>query len=132
MKKRYLVALAVAVAAGPLYGLAPTGSARAAGGPVSFKADVQPIFQKNCVSCHTPGGEGTTASGLDLTSYEGVMRGTKYGPMIVPGDPDYSNLMWLLDWHASPQLRMPHNKSQLPAADRDVIRNWIRQGAKNN
>jgi hypothetical protein len=52
--------------------------------------------------------------------------------MIIPGNPEYSNLMWLLDWKASPQLRMPHGQQQLPVGERDTIRAWIRQGAKNN
>jgi hypothetical protein len=60
------------------------------------------------------------------------MQGTKYGAMVIPGNAEYSNLMWLLDWRASPQLRMPHGKQQLPAGERDTIRTWIRQGAKNN
>ena len=54
------------------------------------------------------------------------------GSMVVPGDPENSNLMWLLDWRASPQLRMPHGKKQFPIGERDTIRAWIRQGAKNN
>ena len=53
----------------------------------SFKEDVMPIFVGRCVSCHQPGGEGYVKSGLDLTSYAGVMKGTKFGPMIIPGDP---------------------------------------------
>ncbi len=133
MKKRYCAAFSVAIAACALYaGSPPPGPARAAGPSVSFKEDVLPIFQVHCVSCHAPGGEGTTASGLDLTTYQGVMKGTKYGPMIVAGDPENSNLMWLLDWRASPQLRMPHGKQQLPVGERDTIRTWIRQGAKDN
>jgi len=135
MRKRYVAALSLALAAGSVLGLVPPGtgpSASAAESRVSFKADVLPIFKDQCSACHTPGGEGTTASGLDLTTYEGIMKGTKYGPMIIPGNPDYSNLMWLLDWKASPQLRMPHGKAQLPVAQRDTIRTWIRQGAKNN
>jgi mono/diheme cytochrome c family protein len=135
MRKRYVAALALVLAAGPLRGLVPSGSgpsASAAEPRVSFKTDVLPIFKDQCAACHTPGGEGTTASGLDLTTYDGIMKGTKYGPMIIPGNPDYSNLMWLLDWKASPQLRMPHGKQQLPVAQRDTIRTWIRQGAKNN
>ncbi len=71
-------------------------------------------------------------SGLDLSNYEGVMAGTKYGPVIVPGNSEGSNLMWLLDWRASPELRMPHGKGQLPVQFRDTIRRWIQQGAKNN
>jgi mono/diheme cytochrome c family protein len=131
----FVVALSLAIAAGPFGGLgliSSGSSASAAGTTVSFKEDVLPIFQVHCVSCHTPGREGTTTSGLDLTSWQGVMTGTKYGAMVIPGNVEYSNLMWLLDWRASPQLRMPHGKQQLPAGERDSIRSWIRQGAKDN
>jgi hypothetical protein len=136
MTKRYAAVVSMAIAAGALYGFAQSGPVLAAGGqnaPVSFKDDVQPIFKLYCASCHnTPDGAGFKASGLDLTTYKGVMTGTKYGPMIVAGDPENSNLMWLLDWRAGPALRMPHDKKQLPAGERDIIRAWIRQGAKDN
>jgi mono/diheme cytochrome c family protein len=128
MKKRYVAALSLAIAAGPL----PVQLAAAADATVSFKSDVLPIFQSHCVSCHTPGSEGTATSGLDLTTWQGVMKGTKYGAMVIPGNAEYSNLMWLLDWRASPQLRMPHGKQQLPIGERDTIRAWIHQGAKDN
>jgi len=98
----------------------------------SFKEDVMPIFVGRCISCHQSGGEGFAKSGLDLTSYAGVMKGTKFGPMVVPGDPESSNLMLLLDWRASPELRMPHGMKQLNFCDRNDIRAWIREGAKNN
>ena len=104
----------------------------AASNQVSFKEDVLPIFRGRCIDCHQPGGRGLAQSGLDLSTYEGVMKGTKYGRMVVPGDPDVSNLMRLLDWKAAPELRMPHGKKKLSICDRDAIRNWIRQGAKNN
>jgi mono/diheme cytochrome c family protein len=99
---------------------------------MSFADDVLPVFVGRCVSCHQPGGAGTQASGLDLTSYAGLMKGTKFGPMVVPGDPEGSNLMLLLDWRASPELRMPHGKKQLSSCDRNNIRSWIREGAKDN
>ena len=135
LKKRLLIALSLAIGTGPFCGLSLSSfgpSAVAAGATVSFKADVLPVFQKHCLSCHTPGSEGTATSGLDLTTYKGVMAGTKYGAMVIPGNAEYSNLMWLLDWRASPQLRMPHGKQQLPVGERDTIRTWIRQGAKDN
>jgi hypothetical protein len=99
---------------------------------MSFREDVVPIFVGRCVSCHQPSGEGTVKSGLDLTSYAGVMKGTKFGPMVIAGDPESSNLMLLLDWRASPDLRMPHGKKQLSSCDRNAIRAWIREGAKDN
>jgi mono/diheme cytochrome c family protein len=111
---------------------APSHPACAAEAKISYSEDVAPIFKGRCVSCHAPGGEGYAASGLDLSTYEGAMKGTKFGPMIVPGDPDSSNLMWLLDWRGSPESRMPHGKKKLSVCDRDAIRAWIRQGAKNN
>jgi len=98
----------------------------------SFRDDIVPILKGRCESCHQPGGEGAQKSGLDLTSYAGLMKGTKFGPMVIPGDPESSNLMLLLDWRASPELRMPHGKKQLSSCDRNDIRAWIREGAKDN
>jgi hypothetical protein len=100
--------------------------------PQSFAEDILPIFKGRCVSCHQAGAEGYEKSGLDLTTYEGLMKGTKFGAMVVPRDPDSSNLVWLLDWRASPALRMPHGKKKLSICDRNAIRAWIREGAKNN
>ena len=98
----------------------------------SFRDDVVPILKGRCEGCHQPGGEGVQKSGLDLTTYAGLMKGTKFGPMVIPGDPESSNLMLLLDWRASPELRMPHGKKQLSSCDRNDIRAWIREGAKDN
>lgn len=99
---------------------------------VSFKEDILPLLKWRCSSCHEPGGAGYEKSGLDLTSYAGVMKGTKFGPMIIPREPESSNLMLLLDWRAAPALRMPHGRKQLSSCDRGNIRKWIRQGAKDN
>ena len=114
---------------GPTRAEAQTRSAQP---PISFSEDVMPIFKGRCVACHQAGGDGYEKSGLDLSTYVGVMKGTKFGPMVVPGDPQTSNLMVLLDWRAAPALRMPHGKKKLSSCDRDAIRGWIRQGAKDN
>jgi hypothetical protein len=50
----------------------------------------------------------------------------------MPRDPDGSNLVWLLDHRASPQIRMPHGTKKLSTCDRNDIRTWIREGAQNN
>lgn len=118
--------------AGALFALGRANAAWGADVVVSFAEDVFPIFKGRCIDCHQPGAAGYDTSGLDLRTYEGLMKGTKYGAMVDPGRPETSNLIWLLDWRASPELRMPHGKKQLSACDRDAIRNWIRQGAKNN
>src|SRR5215469_1622986 len=115
------------------FGVFPAAKEACAAQPkMSFADDVMPIFRGRCVSCHAPGGPGFEKSGLDLSTYAGVMKGTKSGPMVVPGDAQSSNLMWLLDWRASPELRMPHGKKKLSTCDRDAIRSWINEGAKDN
>lgn len=60
------------------------------------------------------------------------MKGTKFGKMVIPRDPGGSNLMWLLDWRGAPETRMPHGKKKLSTCDRDAIRAWIQEGAKDN
>jgi hypothetical protein len=110
----------------------PLRQACAAQPQVSFSEDILPLLKWKCGSCHQSGGEGYERSGLDLTSYQGVMKGTKFGPMIVPGDPEVSNLMLLLDWRAAPAIRMPHGRKKLSICDRNTIRTWILEGAKGN
>jgi len=104
------------------------------GGPgkISFAEDVVPILVGHCYSCHTPGGQGNKKSGLDLSTYDGIMKGTKSGKMVIPGDPESSNLVWLLDWRGAPDTHMPLGKKKLSTCDRDTIREWIREGAKDN
>ncbi len=135
MRKQYVVWAAIAlgglVAAGADVTM-PSRPACAAEAKMSFSEDVQPIFKGRCIVCHAPGGQGYQASGLDLSTYEGVMKGTKFGPMVIPGNPESSNLMWLLDWRGAPETRMPHGKRKLSVCDRDAIRAWIREGAPNN
>ena len=133
MKKPRLMLLSVAAGSLSLAVtmlMAPIHNACAQKAQMSFTEDVVPIFKGYCVSCHTPGGEGYNASGLDLTSYDGLMKGTKFGPMVIPGQPDSSNLITLIDGKA--QVRMPFGHKPLPSCLRDNIYSWIFQGAKNN
>ena len=98
----------------------------------SFKDEIFPILEKFCVECHQPGGEGLEKSGLDMTSYEGIMKGTFYGPIVVPGDAFLSNLNVLIEGRAARQLRMPYHGKELSKWHRLLIRRWVNRGAKNN
>jgi len=99
---------------------------------VSFSEDIFPIIQIRCLECHQPQGDGFEKSGLDLRTYEGLMKGTKFGPMVIPGDAFMSNLIVLIDGRAKSGLRMPHGKKKLSSCDKDLFRSWVNQGAKNN
>jgi len=100
--------------------------------PVSFATQVKPVLDQNCVECHRAAGQGYGKSGLRLDSYESLMAGTKFGPVIKPGSAISSSLYLLVAGKADPSIRMPHNRAPLPSENVEIIKNWIDQGAKNN
>ncbi len=99
---------------------------------VSFAKDVKPIIDQHCVECHTNNGKGTMASGFVVDSYESLMKGTKFGPVVVAGDPLSSSLYRLVSGEVDKSIQMPHNKDPLSADKIAKIEQWIAQGAKNN
>jgi hypothetical protein len=99
---------------------------------VSFANDVKPVLEQYCQQCHAAGGEGADKSGYRVDSYEGVLKGTKYGPVVVPGSAVSSTLWLLVAGKADPSIQMPHNQEPMPKSAVDTIALWIDQGAKNN
>lgn len=100
---------------------------------VSFSTQVKPILDANCHSCHSEGGEGLAASGFSVETYEDVMKGTRFGPMVIPGDPLGSNMLVLMEGRADPSISMPHGaRKPLAKSDIETVRAWIEQGARNN
>jgi uncharacterized membrane protein len=118
-------------AAAPVVLLLLAGCGRAP--DVSYAKDVSPILDKHCRSCHVAGQAGYVVSSLDLTSYDTLMKGTTYGPVVLPGEPLTSVLVMLIEGRADPSLNMPHgNAKPLDPAEISTIRKWVEQGAKNN
>jgi hypothetical protein len=97
---------------------------------LTYQANIKPILDANCVSCHTPGSAGFDKSGLRLDSYDAMMKGTKFGAVVVPGSSVSSTLYRLVSGQADPSIRMPHGQSALPDTDVATIAAWIDQGAK--
>lgn len=89
---------------------------------VSF-AEVEPIFQQHCVSCHSAT---KLKGGLDLSGLEAIRRGGVSGPAMIPGQPDQSPL-----WDSIASGRMPPNKAKkLPDTDARLIRRWIESAGR--
>ncbi|NCN22727.1 MAG: hypothetical protein GW921_00730 [Gallionella sp.] len=103
-------------------------------GEVSFKRMVQPILHDYCVNCHEPGGKGYEKSGLDLTSYQGLMKGTVFGKVVIPGNSESSTFTKLLTG-TNNGLKMPMGLNDTGTLDRQYIlllKKWVKQGAKDN
>ena len=73
---------------------------------VTFATDIQPILEKNCLSCH---GDAMQMSKFDLRSREAAMSGGAHGMVIVPGKLDakahssdpHSGEPWIM-WGGTP------------------------------
>ena len=110
-------------------------------GEVSFADDIQPIIAKSCISCHSGAGEGAAASEYLMVDYDSVLKGTKFGPVVVPGSRMSSSLYLVVAGKTSPEIRMPPHNDESFAEGRGVMLSantvetiglWIDQGAKNN
>src|SRR5688572_5052535 len=87
-------------------------------------ASVQPIFAK-CQPCHGENGK----DGVDMRTYESIMKGGEHGPIVVAGDPANSVIVQALRGsHGKKQ--MPFKKAALPEAEIQAVEAWIKYGAK--
>ena len=99
---------------------------------MQYGADVKPILDRACLECHADGKQGFVASGLSVASYEDLMSGTRYGPVVLAGDAESSVLVQLIEGRADPSLKMPHGDEVLYQGEIEKIRRWVSQGAADN
>lgn len=112
----YLI-LALLLSAAPVFAQQPE---------IDFKTQIAPIFAKHCYSCH--GGEKREA-GLRLDQAAAALAGGDEGKVIIAGKSAESRLLKLISG-ADPDRIMPPEGERLTAAQIDLIRAWIDQGAK--
>ena len=102
-------------------------------GAISYKDDVFPILHDYCLSCHQPGGKGYEKSGLNMTSYQSLMKGTKFGSVIKPGDSFTSIIIQVIEGRVHESIKMPFGMSGGLARDKiEILKQWVDQGAKDN
>lgn len=93
---------------------------------ITYGKKIAPILKDRCEPCHYP----KDAKGkLDVSSYKSLMKGGKSKDFIVAGDPDKSLLIKEIIGKDPP---MPKNANPLTTEQIDLIKSWIKEGAKNN
>ena len=94
---------------------------------VDFSTQIKPILNKHCIACHG----GVKKNGdFSLLFEDEAFAPTKSGhPAIIPGDPNGSDLIRRLT-ESDPELRMPYQKSPLSEEEIELLKTWIKQGAK--
>jgi mono/diheme cytochrome c family protein len=98
---------------------------------VSFSADVQPIFDSHCVSCHPSSGNLDLRSGYSYNNLVNRPASGYNGILVVPGDANASVLYKKIDGSGAYGSNMPLGGS-LSSAQIEIIRRWIDEGARNN
>ncbi len=129
--RRSVVLLAVAALAAAGFAAAQNPPGAAATGPtIDFDRQIRPILSENCFTCHGPD-EAQRKAKLRLDMPEGALANLRGGGhAVVPGKPGESELLARVA-SADDGERMPPAKTQkrLTAAQIDLLRRWIEQGA---
>ncbi|MBM3725330.1 MAG: DUF1553 domain-containing protein [Acidobacteria bacterium] len=91
------------------------------------EADVLPIFQMRCVTCH---GKRVQEAGLDLRTQASRLKGGKSGPALVPGRPEDSLIMQKIGAGKMPPPEKLFEAFVRPPTTPEVekLRAWIAAG----
>src|SRR5580704_16439705 len=60
-------------------------SSASGGEKITYQDNILPLIQANCAKCHN---EDKKKADLDLTSYQGTLKGSGSGVVLVSGNPD--------------------------------------------
>jgi len=106
---------------------ANTARTNSAGDVVDYVRQIKPLFAKHCFACH---GALQQKSGLRLDTAELIRKGGHQGTAIVPGKPDESLLIDALTGEGAASQMPPEGEgTPLTAAELELVRRWITQGA---
>jgi WD40 repeat protein len=93
----------------------------------NFSTDIAPVLLSECLTCHSAE---KAKGGYRVHHFEAVLQaGKSKRAAVVPGKPEESELFRRLTTHDEDD-RMPQDDDPLPAAQIELFREWIAQGAK--
>src|SRR6267142_4332798 len=90
---------------------------------ITYQDHILPLVEANCSKCHNADKK---KADLDLTSYQGAVKGSGSGAVLVSGNLDGSKL-WKAITHAE-EPNMPPNRPKLDDKDLDLFKKWILGG----
>src|SRR6266704_4563478 len=112
-------------------GLVGASAFGAESAPTNDYSAVDAIFSKHCLECHE---SKDPEANLVLEGFDGLMKGSENGPVIVPGKNAESLLVKMIEGaveKAGKKKIMPPGKRQkLDPEEIAIIKGWIDAGAK--
>jgi len=108
-----------------------SGATSALGQAVDFESQIKPLLSDRCFACHGPD-ENARKADLQLHTREGAFARLEDGLVVItPGKPHASELYRRITATDSDDLMPPpDSKRMLSAGERELIRQWIEQGAE--
>ncbi len=88
---------------------------------ISFSKDIAPWMVEQCSRCHINAERG----GFSLATYTALMKGSKGGVVLFPGDPVGSRLVETIETGD-----MPRSGKKVTAENIAKLKQWIKEGAK--
>lgn len=98
-------------------------------GKRTYANDVSPIVNNYCLPCHLA--ENENPSGLNLDSYDTMLKGGEKGVPVVPGKPEESFFYTKLLEDPPFGKQMPRGRKKMTMEEIQIIKEWIAQGALN-
>lgn len=115
---RYLLCLAICCSSFPIVAQ-----------EIDFNRDIRPILSDKCVFCHGPDKDNRQAD-LRLDTQDGALADLGGYAAITPGDPDASALVErILSTDEFEQMPPPDSKRSLSKEEKQLLIDWIKQGA---
>src|ERR1041385_4695380 len=94
---------------------------------ITYQDHILPLVEANCSKCHNAD---KRKADLDLTSYQGALKGSGSGPVVLSGNVDGSKLWKALSHSEEPY--MPPNRPKLDDKELDLFKKWIAGGLLEN
>ncbi len=93
-----------------------------------YSRDIQPLLAEHCLECHGPD---DSKGGLVLTTLAGAVKELKSGAHgIVPGRPEASEIIARITTGDLEERMPPKAKKPLKPAEVELLKAWVREGAK--
>lgn len=98
---------------------------------IVYTQHVQPLLNQTCAmsGCHNAT---TKAAGLALSSWADVLKGSRYGEVLIPFAPERSLLTLLFDGTTLRRAHPALTSRTLTTADVAFLKRWISEGAQND
>ncbi len=88
--------------------------------PISFSKDIAPWLVEQCSRCHINAERG----GLSLATFNSIVKGSKGGIVLFPGDPIGSRLVEIIETGD-----MPRSGNKVSPENLAKLKQWVKEGA---